>query len=151
MSECVTIDSCPSLLNNPTAPATTVIPCGFDEQQSVVKICCPEDQVTEPRVPVGSMIIRYKSEKSNHEYLIKMRFSSSSWFSCLFFRKLLRPQDSPKMGRPEMLKIRQRCAKFGPKMMDVNWINIFLSTMKRKCRQVSLQALRCLISCRRLV
>ena len=74
LSECVTIDSCPSLLNNPTAPATTVIPCGFDEQQSVVKICCPEDQVTEPRVLVGSMIIRYKSETPNHEYLIKLRF-----------------------------------------------------------------------------
>ena len=50
LSECVTIDSCPSLLDNPTAPAATVIPCGFDEQQNSVKICCPEVDVTEPKV-----------------------------------------------------------------------------------------------------
>jgi len=49
LSECVTIDSCPSLLDIPRAPAETVIPCGFDEQQNSVKICCPEVDVTEPK------------------------------------------------------------------------------------------------------
>ena len=56
LSECVTIHRCPSLLENATAPSTlAVLPCGFDEEQNVVKICCPEEQVTAPTVAFGEI------------------------------------------------------------------------------------------------
>ena len=56
LSECVTIDSCPSYLDSPTAPSYSVIPCGFDEQKNSVKICCPEDQVTKPQVCIKDKV-----------------------------------------------------------------------------------------------
>ena len=48
------MDSCPTLLDNEAAPHSTIFTCGFDEKQSVVKICCPKEYVTQPnRVSMG--------------------------------------------------------------------------------------------------
>ena len=61
LSECVSINRCPSLLQFPNAPLSTMVPCGFDEEEASLLICCPEKLVTEPqntnqelRFPVGN-------------------------------------------------------------------------------------------------
>ena len=43
--ECVTLDSCPALLDSSQAPANQTLPCGFDEDKNLMKICCPADLV----------------------------------------------------------------------------------------------------------
>ena len=43
LTECVSLDSCPSVLDNPRAPENQTLICGFDEQKSLLKICCPKN------------------------------------------------------------------------------------------------------------
>ena len=45
LTECVGLDSCPSLLDSSQAPANQTLPCGFDEDKNLMKICCPADLV----------------------------------------------------------------------------------------------------------
>merc|ERR1712198_782887 len=45
LTECVTINSCPQLLENSNAPNNQTLPCGFDETNNLLKICCPKDFV----------------------------------------------------------------------------------------------------------
>ena len=42
---CTTINRCPKLLDNPTAPQTHIIPCGFDETEKLMMVCCPDEMV----------------------------------------------------------------------------------------------------------
>ena len=49
VTECVTLDRCPSLLENPTE--RKIFPCGFDEEASLIMVCCPESRVTETKSP----------------------------------------------------------------------------------------------------
>jgi len=46
LSQCVPLNQCGKILDNEYAPRTQVKPCGFDEDNSVMMICCPEDFVT---------------------------------------------------------------------------------------------------------
>jgi len=46
LSQCVPLNRCGKILDSDTAPQTQVQPCGFDEDNSVMMICCPEDYVT---------------------------------------------------------------------------------------------------------
>ena len=43
--ECVTMTHCPAMLEGDEAP-TDLYVCGFDEEKSLVKICCPSLQVS---------------------------------------------------------------------------------------------------------
>ena len=43
LTECVGLDSCPGVLDNPRAPENQTLICGFDEQKSLLKICCPKN------------------------------------------------------------------------------------------------------------
>jgi len=61
LKNCVTLNRCSQLLQYPHAPATVFQPCGFDEEESSLMICCPEELTTEPveivqppRFPVGN-------------------------------------------------------------------------------------------------
>ena len=42
LSECVTIDKCPELLESGVAPQHSVDLCGFDTQSAKMMMCCPE-------------------------------------------------------------------------------------------------------------
>ena len=44
-ARCTTINRCPKLLDNPTAPQTHIIPCGFDEIEKLMMVCCPDEMV----------------------------------------------------------------------------------------------------------
>ena len=46
LSQCVPLNRCGKILDSDTAPQTQVQPCGFDEDNSIMMICCPEDYVT---------------------------------------------------------------------------------------------------------
>ena len=48
MSECVPLNRCPTILNNPQAPIMETFPCGFDENSQLLMICCPTDLVRAP-------------------------------------------------------------------------------------------------------
>ena len=45
LSECVTLDACPAILDNSNAPLNQTLPCGFDTERKKMKICCPQDLV----------------------------------------------------------------------------------------------------------
>ena len=50
--QCVTMTHCPAMLEDDQAP-TNLYVCGFDEDKSLVKICCPTLKTTsEPVVRV---------------------------------------------------------------------------------------------------
>ena len=59
---CTTINRCPNMVNNEKAPTTHLIPCGFDETEKLIMVCCPDEMVEEPdeslkqkpRFPKGS-------------------------------------------------------------------------------------------------
>ena len=42
LSECVTIDKCPDLLESGVAPQASVDLCGFDKKSAKMMMCCPE-------------------------------------------------------------------------------------------------------------
>ena len=42
-TSCVPMTQCPTLMNSPVTPLT-VAPCSFDEDATILKICCPNDQ-----------------------------------------------------------------------------------------------------------
>jgi len=48
LSECVTLDSCPAILDNSNAPLNQTLPCGFDTERKIMKICCPPALVKDP-------------------------------------------------------------------------------------------------------
>ena len=48
MSECVPLNRCPTILNNPQAPIMETFPCGFDENSRLLMICCPPGLVRAP-------------------------------------------------------------------------------------------------------
>ena len=62
LSQCVPINQCAQLLDYPNAPVTVTQPCGFDEEESNLMICCPQEFVKptpekihpEPRFPVDN-------------------------------------------------------------------------------------------------
>ena len=45
---CTTINRCPNMVNNDQAPQTHLIPCGFDETEKLMMVCCPVEMVEEP-------------------------------------------------------------------------------------------------------
>ena len=59
LSECVTMDACPAILDNSNAPLNQTLPCGFDTERRIMKICCPpalvkdigQNFAQEPRFP----------------------------------------------------------------------------------------------------
>ena len=59
---CTAINRCPSMVDNPQAPQTHLIPCGFDETEKLMMVCCPDEMVEDPndslkqeaRFPKGS-------------------------------------------------------------------------------------------------
>ena len=59
LSQCVAINKCSKLLDNSTAPEQQILPCGFDQKQKLMKICCPPAYVTETEV---ESLIENKSE-----------------------------------------------------------------------------------------
>eukprot|EP00091_Calanus_sinicus_P019522 TRINITY_DN4932_c0_g1_i5.p1 TRINITY_DN4932_c0_g1~~TRINITY_DN4932_c0_g1_i5.p1 ORF type:complete len:448 (+),score=93.77 TRINITY_DN4932_c0_g1_i5:138-1481(+) len=46
LSQCVPINQCKKILDNTYAPQNQTQPCGFDEDNSLLMICCPDDYVT---------------------------------------------------------------------------------------------------------
>ena len=50
LTECVPLNRCPTVLDNPLAPSNQTITCGFDSDSQLLMICCPEDLVTDPVV-----------------------------------------------------------------------------------------------------
>jgi len=48
LTSCVPINRCGKILDDSYAPQKQVLPCGFDEESSLLMICCPEDLVTSP-------------------------------------------------------------------------------------------------------
>ena len=52
-SECVPINRCPGTLDQTLAPPNTSA-CGFDEESQILMVCCPADQVTDPKVRLTS-------------------------------------------------------------------------------------------------
>ena len=49
LTECVTLDRCPSILESPTD--RIIAPCGFDEGASLMMVCCPASRVTNSTSP----------------------------------------------------------------------------------------------------
>jgi len=47
LTDCVALDSCPAILDNSNAPHNQTLPCGFDAERNIMKICCPSDLVKE--------------------------------------------------------------------------------------------------------
>ena len=47
LTDCVALDSCPAILDNSNAPLNQTLPCGFDQERKIMKICCPSDLVKE--------------------------------------------------------------------------------------------------------
>jgi hypothetical protein len=45
---CTTINRCPNMVDNKEAPTTHLIPCGFDETEKLIMVCCPDEMVEEP-------------------------------------------------------------------------------------------------------
>ena len=43
-SQCVTLDRCPLVVEN-----GSFVPCGFDEEASLMMVCCPEARVTDTK------------------------------------------------------------------------------------------------------
>jgi len=48
ISQCVAINQCGKVLDSDVAPQTQTLPCGFDEAEKLLMVCCPEDAVTKP-------------------------------------------------------------------------------------------------------
>ena len=48
-SQCVALSRCPGPLDSPSAPELSY-PCGFDAELSLLKVCCPPENVTQPQV-----------------------------------------------------------------------------------------------------
>ena len=46
LSQCVPLNRCARILDNTYAPQNQTQPCGFDEENSIMMICCPDDYVT---------------------------------------------------------------------------------------------------------
>merc|ERR1711963_1393873 len=44
---CTTINRCPKMVDNDAAPTTHLIPCGFDETEKLMMVCCPDEVVEE--------------------------------------------------------------------------------------------------------
>eukprot|EP00092_Neocalanus_flemingeri_P019183 GFUD01020782.1.p1 GENE.GFUD01020782.1~~GFUD01020782.1.p1 ORF type:complete len:726 (+),score=150.54 GFUD01020782.1:33-2210(+) len=72
LSQCVPLNQCGKILDNAFAPQTQVQPCGFDESEEVMMICCPDDYVTEPesleqkpRFPARNGRARQAEDKSD--------------------------------------------------------------------------------------
>ena len=56
LSECVTIDRCPDLLESGVAPQHSVDLCGFDKQSAKMMMCCPKKHViTSPKTQAKSV------------------------------------------------------------------------------------------------
>ena len=49
LTECVTLDRCPSLLESPTE--RIIAPCGFDKEASLMMVCCTTSRVTASSTP----------------------------------------------------------------------------------------------------
>jgi len=69
---CVGINKCPAMVNNPRAPETHIIHCGFDESENIMMVCCPvelveeaKEVVQEPRFPKRGRA-RKCEDKTNH-------------------------------------------------------------------------------------
>ena len=45
---CTTINRCPTMVDNEQAPETHILPCGFDETEKLLMVCCPDEMVEEP-------------------------------------------------------------------------------------------------------
>jgi len=45
---CTTVNRCPGMVDNEQAPQTHLIPCGFDETEKLMMVCCPDEMVEEP-------------------------------------------------------------------------------------------------------
>merc|ERR1712032_1625271 len=43
-----TVNRCPGMVDNEQAPQTHLIPCGFDETEKLMMVCCPDEMVEEP-------------------------------------------------------------------------------------------------------
>ena len=50
LTECVTLDRCPKLLD--TTPIETTKTCGFHEEDQKMMICCPQELTVEPVVSI---------------------------------------------------------------------------------------------------
>ena len=50
LTECVTLDRCPRLLDSTYAPVQTTLYCGFHEEEQKMMICCPQELTVEPIV-----------------------------------------------------------------------------------------------------
>ena len=68
---CVGINRCPGVVDNPAAPQTHIIPCGFDDSQNTMMVCCPDKMVVqekavvqEPRFPAKNGKARKCEDRS---------------------------------------------------------------------------------------
>ena len=52
LTECVTLDRCPGLLDTTDAPVQTTKTCGFHEEEQKMMICCPQEVTVEPVVSI---------------------------------------------------------------------------------------------------
>jgi len=72
LSQCVPLNQCGKILGSDNAPQTSAQPCGFDEKNSMMMICCPKDYVTsspvkseqKPRFPARNGKARQVDDKS---------------------------------------------------------------------------------------
>ena len=49
---CVGIDRCPGVVDNPQAPTTHIVACGFDDTDNMMMVCCPDEMVEEKKTVV---------------------------------------------------------------------------------------------------
>jgi len=77
---CTNINRCPNMVDNEQAPYTHLIPCGFDETEKLLMVCCPDEMVEdpdnslkqEPRFPKGG-----KPRKCQDETKLCRRWKSN--------------------------------------------------------------------------
>ena len=51
-ASCVGINQCPGVVDISTAPLTSIMTCGFDEAESQMMVCCPDEMVQSPKAVV---------------------------------------------------------------------------------------------------
>ena len=62
LSKCVPLSQCKSL-DSPSAPDLSY-PCGFDTGLSLLKVCCPQENITQPQIEVPKARFPTKSGRA---------------------------------------------------------------------------------------
>ena len=98
---CTTINRCPNMVDNESAPQTHLIPCGFDEAEKLLMVCCPDEMVEnpddslkqKPRFPKGSK----RPRKCQDQSKLCRKWKTNG--GCALDRDIIISEEDPWNGR----------------------------------------------------